>query len=175
MSKEYHGGEYFCGNKISDYGLENGYLDYRTLAESFDGVLNNDIIPVLSNAGFYFDIVQGGVDNNDKIFDIESQMEEIRDTICYLESENQEDTEEYKELLEELEELGDELEELENENGELPDIYQYIIIDNNGYETLSYWLPEEVIFYCEQLDMYVWGVDHWGTSWDYVLTSVKLV
>ena len=35
---------YFYGNKISDYGIENGYVDYRTLAKSFDAVMSNDII-----------------------------------------------------------------------------------------------------------------------------------
>ena len=38
--------EYFCGNKISEYGLQNGYVDYSTLAKSFDAVLNNNIIGV---------------------------------------------------------------------------------------------------------------------------------
>lgn len=35
--------EYFYGNKISDYGIKNGYIDYATLAKSFDCVLCNDI------------------------------------------------------------------------------------------------------------------------------------
>lgn len=38
-----HRSKYFYGNKISDYGLECGYLDYSTLAKSFDAVLVNDI------------------------------------------------------------------------------------------------------------------------------------
>ena len=31
-------GEYFCGNKASDYAIQNGYLDYATLAKAFDAV-----------------------------------------------------------------------------------------------------------------------------------------
>ena len=27
-------GDYFYGNKISDYGLENGFVDYATLSKS---------------------------------------------------------------------------------------------------------------------------------------------
>ena len=38
--------KYFYGNKVSDYGLENGYVDYETLAKSFQCVLNNDIIAI---------------------------------------------------------------------------------------------------------------------------------
>ena len=36
--------KYFYGNEISDYGMENGYVDYRTLAKCFNAVLNNDIM-----------------------------------------------------------------------------------------------------------------------------------
>ena len=28
-------GEYFCGNKASDYAIKNGFLDYMTLAKAF--------------------------------------------------------------------------------------------------------------------------------------------
>lgn len=54
---------YFFGNKVSDYGLENGYVDYSTLAKSFDAVLNNDII---AKIGFEnFELVNGS-DYNDE-------------------------------------------------------------------------------------------------------------
>jgi len=36
--------KYYYGNAISEYGMEHGYVDYRTLAKAFDAVLNNDII-----------------------------------------------------------------------------------------------------------------------------------
>ena len=51
-----HTSKYFYGNKISDYGLEHGYVDYRTLAKCFDAVLNNDIISKTQEIG-YWDIV----------------------------------------------------------------------------------------------------------------------
>lgn len=37
-------GAYFCGNKISDYGIEKGYVDYATLGKAVDHVLKNDAI-----------------------------------------------------------------------------------------------------------------------------------
>lgn len=49
--------EYFCGNKISDYGLENHRVDYATLAKSFDAVLNNNIIN--ATAEDYWETVNG--------------------------------------------------------------------------------------------------------------------
>ena len=35
-------------------------------------------------------------------------------------------------------------------------------------------LTNEVVFYLPIIDAYVWGVDHYGTSWDYVLTDIKI-
>ena len=61
---------YFFGNKVSDYGLENGYVDYSTLAKSFDAVLNNDI---MAKIGFEnFELVNGS-DYNEE----EDEYEEI--------------------------------------------------------------------------------------------------
>jgi hypothetical protein len=64
--------------------------------------------------------------------------------------------------------------EFENEYGELHDIYQYYIISRYGYVFLQKY-TDEIVFYNEKLDVYVWGVTHFGTSWDYVLTDIKLV
>ena len=52
------------------------------------------------------------------------------------------------------------------------EIYQYYIISSRGFEILQE--LDEIVFYNETLDMYVWGVTHLGTSWDYVLTDVVL-
>lgn len=120
--KNYYTSKYFYGHEISEYGLENGYMDYRTLASAFDMVLNNEIIGKTLDIG-YWDIVNG----------------------C----------------------------DYDEENDEYMDIYQYYIISDNGYDILSD-LTDEIVFYNETLDMYVWGITHYGTSWDYVLTDIKL-
>lgn len=113
-------GEYFYGNKISDYGLEHGYLDYRTLAKAFDAVLNNEIYGfVLGHIGDWS--LESGCDYD-------------------------EETEEYT------------------------DIFQYYIVDTQGAEILKE--IGEIVYYNDTLDMYLWGVTHYGTSWDYVLTDV---
>lgn len=66
------------------------------------------------------------------------------------------------------------------ENGDLFDdddneteIFQYFIIDDNGAEILKDY-TDEIVMYNNELGMYVWGVTHWGTSWDYVLTDIKI-
>lgn len=54
------------------------------------------------------------------------------------------------------------------------DIYQDYIISEYGYEFLAE-NTDELVFYNERLHVYIWGVSHFGTSWDYVLTNVRLV
>ena len=53
-------------------------------------------------------------------------------------------------------------------------ISQDFIISKYGYHILSEY-TDEVVFYNERLNIYIWGVSHWGTSWEYVLTDIKLI
>jgi len=53
------------------------------------------------------------------------------------------------------------------------DVYQYFIIDDGGYRLLKEY-TDEIVYYDDELDVYVWGVTHCGTSWSYVLTNIKL-
>lgn len=135
-------GEYFYGNKISDYGLENGYVDYGTLAKAFDAVLNNDVVERTMAAGFDWEMVSGWVDNSE-------EKEELREKIA---------------------ELEEEIEELEREEDEAPEIFQWYIVSYSGARLLEE--INEIVYYCDELGMYVWGVTHYGTSWDYVLTDI---
>lgn len=105
------------GHKVSNYGLDRGYLDYDTLGRIVGArVLNNNIM------GF------AGYDDWDLI----------------------------------------------NGEEEECDIYQYYIITEAGYWILENF-TDEYVYYHEELDMYIWAIRHFGTSWDYVLTDIKLV
>ena len=53
MKREIVFGKYFCGHEISPYGLENGRVDYRTLAKAFDAVMNNNIMEVTRDIGYW--------------------------------------------------------------------------------------------------------------------------
>lgn len=53
------------------------------------------------------------------------------------------------------------------------DIYQYYIIDDSLANRLIE-NTDEIIYYHNKLDIYILGVTHFGTSWDYVLTEFKL-
>jgi hypothetical protein len=67
------------------------------------------------------------------------------------------------------------MEDWELINGEFREmVFQDYIISEYGYEFLQEY-TDELVFYNEKLDIYVWAVTHFGTSWDYVLTDVKLV
>ena len=110
------------GETVSDYGLENGYLDYYTLAKIVgDCVLNNDIFMYV------------GYEN----WELDNGLEE-------------------------------------DEYGNYFEVYQYYIITDSGARILRDY-TDEIVYYNEQLDMYLWGITHFGTAWDYVLTDVKLV
>lgn len=64
-------------------------------------------------------------------------------------------------------------EDLDDDN-EYYEIYQWYIIDDQGYRDLAR-LTDEIVYYNEQLDLYLWGVTHYGTAWSHVLTDIKLV
>ena len=121
--KRTHYGKYFCGHEISNYGQENGYLDYGTLSKAFDAVLVNDITKL-----FYSSI-------NGEYCELE-----------YINGYNENDDQE---------------------------IFQYFIISSYGAELLQDY-TDDPVFYLPVIDCYVWGVTHFGTGWDYVLTDVKL-
>ncbi len=52
-------------------------------------------------------------------------------------------------------------------------IMQDFIISRYGFEILKEY-TDEIVFYNDVLNVYIWGVTRWGTSWAYELTDVKL-
>ena len=161
---------YFYGNKISDYGLECGYLDYRTLAKAFDAVLNNEIMSATESAGIgYWEMESGYVDNSEEIELREERIEELSAEL--LEAVTDEDEEEEQRIQALIDDEEREKEQLEAEE-EPDEVFQWYIVDDNGARILEE--VGEIVYYNEELDMYLWGVTHFGTSWDYVLTDVKL-
>ncbi len=180
MVKKIWNSKYFCGNKISDYGIEHKHVDYATLAKSFQHVLANDIIEKTSGIVGEWETVNGSdiyyEDKNGNVLyydEMEEAKEELEKKIEELE-EKKEETEDEKEIEEseaEISALEEEIEELEEEHYE--EYYQYYIISAAGYEILSDY-TNETVFYNDELDMYVWAVSHYGTSWDYVLTEIPV-
>lgn len=153
--------KYYCGNAISEYGLENGRVDYATLAKCFDAVLNNDIMQLTYDIG-YWEQVSGTVDNTDEIEELEEKKEEL---------EEQNESSPSQIIENEINKINDQIEELEREQDD-QEVFQWYIVDDLGGRLLI--KINEIVYYNETLDMYLWGVTHYGTSWDYVLTSIKI-
>lgn len=57
---------------------------------------------------------------------------------------------------------------------EFTDIYQYYVCNLSDYEKERLQQAGVILSYSDLLSLDVICVDHWGTSWDYVLTNVKL-
>ena len=153
-----HYSEYFCGNKISQYGLEQGYVDYSTFSKAFDAVLVNDITKLFYSSVNHEYIepeqINGYIDNYDAIQELKEQIEELEDQ-------------------EQIEELEEQIEELEREQDYQPEIFQYFIVSKPGADLIQEY-TDDPLFYIDFLDCYVWGVTHYGTSWAYVLTDIKI-
>ena len=168
---------YFYGNEVSDYGKENGYVDYRTLAKAFDAVMSNDIISKTQEIGYweldngneeYYEDSEGNVYSYDEA---EERKQELSEELSDLENEEEEAETEDKFRTERIEDIKTDLAYLEEAHYD--EVFQYYIISDNGAEILREW-TNELVWYNEELDMYVWGVTHWGTSWDYVLTDIRI-
>lgn len=140
--------KYYYGNPISDYGMEHGRVDYATLAKCFDSVLNNDIMSLTYDIGSW-DQISGTIDNTGEIEELEEKRDE-------LEEENESSPSQI----------------LENEQDNEQEVFQWFIVDDWGARLLQD--INEIVYYNETLDMYLWGVTHFGTSWDYVLTSIAI-
>lgn len=51
-------------------------------------------------------------------------------------------------------------------------IYQMYAITDGGADYLKR-NTSELVFYSEKMDLYFWGITHFGTSWDGVYTNIK--
>ena len=127
MKNYTHTYKYFYGKEITPEEIENGYINYRTLASAFDAILCNDITKL------FYSTVNGDYNEPELV-----------------------NGSDYNEEYDEYE-----------------DIYQYFIIDNNGYDILTS-CTDEIIYYIPVLDVYVWGVTHFGTPWNGVNTDIKI-
>lgn len=167
-----HKSIYFCGNKISDYGIQNKRLDYSTLAKAFDAVLVNDITKLFYSSvnGEYIEPeqVNGFIDNNKEIEELQEQIELLEDSISQAGN-----LPEDERIQNEIDALQEQIEELEQEQENPREIFQHYIISDSGADIIKHY-TNDPLYYIDFLGCYVWGVTHYGTSWPYVLTDVIL-
>lgn len=171
--------KYYYGNPISQYGMEYGRVDYATLAKCFGAVLNNDIMSLTYDIGSW-EQVSGIIDNSYEIEELEEKNDELEEKQEEIENlledandqEKNKLIEQHKNLGYEIEKLKQEILDLESEQDEEQEAFQWFIVDDWGARLLQD--INEIVYYNETLDMYLWGVTHYGTSWDYVLTNIKI-
>lgn len=162
-------GKYFFGNEISEYGQQHNRVDYATLAKAFDAVMNNSILENTQEIGYwepmtdcsYYEDYDGNRYDYD---DAQQKIAELQEEMDMLESSVLKDSK----TKERIAEIQENIDCLEDER--FPEIYQWFIVSDRGADILQE--IGEYVLYNETLDMYVWGVDHYGTSWDYVLTNI---
>ena len=164
-------GTTFCGNEASDYAKEQGYLDYATFAKAFDAVLNNSIMENTCEIGFW-EQENGIIDNSEEVEALKEEITDIENRLEFLTDEEIEETQMLQEGIDYIQEQIEELDE-EQERSYNQEIFQYYIVSDQGAEMIKQY-TDDPLFYNETLDMYVWGITHFGTSWGYVLTDVKL-
>ena len=58
-----------------------------------------------------------------------------------------------------------------SDDDEEREIFQWFIVSDSGAQMIQDY-TDEILYYHEELDIYLWGVTHWGTSWDYVLMDI---
>ncbi len=163
--------KYFYGHEVSQFGLKNRRVDYSTLSKCGDIVLCNDIANLFYRSidGEYIEpeLVNGYLTDEDQIEDLQSEIEEL------LEERNEGvDSMRDQEIANQISKLETEIELIEKLSCPR-EIYQYYIISDSFAEMLQYW-THEIVYYIDALRIYVWGVTHYGTSWDYVLTDIEL-
>lgn len=134
----------YYGKAVSQYGIEKGYVDYACLASTFNHVLCNNIAEV---DPYYFENIASGCPY--RYFN--------RETNDFV------DEEKYNDMSDD--ERGD-------VDEELVEVYQYYIVEDMAVNILRE--AGELVYYSDKLDCFIWGVTHYGTSWDYVLTNIKL-
>ena len=162
-------GFYFYGNEVSDYAKECMRVDYETLSKAFEAVQNNGIIQTTYKANIgYWEQLSGFVDNSERIEELEEQIEEMEEIDLDELPENEQNKIEDK-----ISNLEEELEDLRNEEEYQDEVFQWFIVDDFGAELLQ--KINEIVYYNEEMDMYVWGVTHWGTAWNHVLTDIEIV
>lgn len=175
--------KYYYGKKISDYGLERGFVDLNTFSEVMGGVMHCSILQKITDLELEWEIVNGSLyeyfdtDGNvysydeaqDKINCIQSKIDELQEEIENIDDEDNEDIESLEQAIKNLEEEINTLEEPEEKT-----LYRYYIISAEAAETLMQDSEEELLMYCKEMDIYVWCMTKHGENWNNILTDIPV-
>lgn len=170
--------KYYEGREVNSFGAKNHRVDLATFGDVMGGVLNNSIMNKTTELGFTWDLVNGSLytyhDARGNEYD-EAEAQNRIDELDTLIDEATSDFDDYddEDVSEEVKEWKTDIEYLENPDGE-KEIYQYFIISDKAAEILMRDSESQILFYNSDLDMYIWGVTTYGTSWKMLLTDISL-
>lgn len=163
----------FWGVELNEQEIKNHRLSYYTMSKQFDAVLCNNICEVDPNlfdnleSGDFYSYYIAGVEVSEENYN--EQKEEIENAIDDLSFEEWETEEQERIADEHIKQLEDRLTDFETIENE---VFQWFIVSDSALWYLK--RAGELVFYSDVLGCYIWGVCHWGTSWGYVMTSLRI-
>lgn len=155
------------GVEISICGLCEGYYDYYSVAE----MAQAEFIDIYSEeyADANWELYNGDdyyyYDSDGHTYDYESCVERINELQDLVDkAEEGQDTTKWKEDIDSLmykcEPIG---------------ICDYMKITEEAARFMKESGSNEIVYYLKELDAYIWGITHCGTSWRSVLTSIPIL
>ena len=179
--------KYYYGAKISERGQREGYVDQNALYEALGCVMHNSIVEdVVEKLGLEWNVENGSLyqyrdsDGNeysydeaqDKISELQDEIEELEDKISEIYEEDEE-SEEINVLERKIECLKQEMDILEEP--EEKTIYRTYIISDDAAEMLCNDSKEELLLFCDVLNLYVWCVTKNNCrEWENILTDIPV-
>lgn len=130
--------------KMGSYEIEQGYASYRTIVDRYIGDIVLCNEIINKDESVYYNMI-------------------IEDKIKYYNENGEEISED--------EYINDRNAYCENDT---PEIFQYYLCNVSEWEKEQAEKAGLILSYSNMLECNVLCVDHFGTSWDYVLTDVKL-
>lgn len=175
--------KYYYGKEVSEYGVRKGFVDLDAFSEVMNGVMHCSILEKVTDLGFEWQLINGSLyeyfDTNGNIYtydEAQDKISDIQDGIDTLQYEI-DDSDENDECC--IESLEQDIKKLETEISVLEEpeektIYRCYIISANAAEILMQDSEEELLFYCKELDMYVWCLTKNGEDWKNILTDIPV-
>ena len=160
----------FYGVEASRYGIEKNCVDMKTLGLVLKGVSADEIFKMTAEYGIgTWEVVNGSLYIH---YDCAGNY--------YTDKEAQERIQELEELIEDADEGQEDkiaawradIESLED--CEVRDIHQYYLISEKAANILMEESEEQIVFYNDVLNAYIWGITFCGASWSEVLTDIPL-
>ena len=158
--------KYFHGAKISSYGVSEGFLDYQCMAE----MAQAEFIDIYSEEyeDACWELYNGEdcyyYDSDGHTYDYEcciERIEELKDMIANAIGEQ--DVSKWEKDIDSL-----------TYNCECIGICDYMEITEEAARIMKESGSDEIVYYSKELDMYIWGITHYGTSWKLMLTSIPI-